>query len=188
MEALPAEIKSASLLHGGKVEFSQGDGKLILTIPPAALEPIDTIVELNLDRPAWNIPALARDSGIKATASNVYRNQDADYGPQSAFDEDEDTRWATDEGTKQAWISVDLGRVERIDGVNIQEAIAERVQKFAWQFREGADWKTIFTGTTLGPKFEKTFPPVTAREFRLNILDATDGPTISEFRLVEAKP
>lgn len=60
MEALPAEIKSASLLHGGKVEFSQGDGKLILTIPPAALEPMDTIVELNLDRPEWEIPLLAR--------------------------------------------------------------------------------------------------------------------------------
>jgi alpha-L-fucosidase len=188
LAALPAEIKSAMLLNGGKVDYSQDDGKLILTIPLASLEPIDTIVELNLDRPAWDIPVLARDSGIKAAASNVYRNQDADYGPQCAFDEDEDTRWATDEGTKQAWIAADLGRVERIDGVSIQEAIAARVQKFEWQFRDGSEWKTIFTGTTLGPKFEKTFSPVTAREFRLNILEATDGPTISEIRLVEAKP
>ena len=188
LPALPAEIKSASLLHGGKVEFSQNDGKLILTIPPASLEPIDTIVELKLDRPAWDISVLPHDPGIKATASNVYRNQDSDYGPQFAFDGDEDTRWATDEGTKQAWISADLGRVEHIDGISIQEVIATRVKKFEFQFRDGTDWKTIFTGTTLGPNFEKTFPPVTAREFRLNILDATDGPTISEIRLVESKP
>jgi alpha-L-fucosidase len=183
LPALPAKIKSASLLHGGKVGFSQNNGKLILTIPHASLEPIDTVVEMNLDRPASEIPVLTRDSGIKATASNVYRNQGSDYGPQSAFDGDEDTRWATDGGTKQAWISADLGRVERINGVSIEEAIAARVQKFELQFRDGTHWETIFTGTTIGPKFEKTFPPVAAREFRLNILEATEGPTITEIRL-----
>ena len=40
-------------------------------------------------------------------------------------------------------------------------------------------------GTTLGRGFQKQFPPVTAREFRLNILDATDGPTISEIEFLE---
>ena len=35
------------------------------------------------------------------------------------------------------------------------------------------------------PIGDRTFSPVTAREFRLNILDATDGPTIAEIELLE---
>ena len=35
----------------------------------------------------------------------------------------------------------------------------------------------------MGPGFTASFAPVTAQVVRLNILDATDGPTISEFQL-----
>ena len=57
--ALPATIKSATLLAGGSVKFSQKDGKLGLEIPAAALDTLDTIVKLEVDRPALEIPALA---------------------------------------------------------------------------------------------------------------------------------
>jgi alpha-L-fucosidase len=49
----------------------------------------------------------------------------------------------------------------------------------------GDGWKTLFTGQKLGSHFQKKFPAVTAQQFRLNILDATDGPTISEIELLE---
>ena len=42
----------------------------------------------------------------------------------------------------------------------------------------------IFAGTTLGEKFHQKIAPVTAREFRLDILDATQGPTINEIELL----
>jgi hypothetical protein len=58
------------------------------------------------------------------------------------------------------------------------------VQKFEFQYRAGDGWKTIFQGTTLGREFQKKFEPVTAREFRLDILDAADGPTISEIEFL----
>jgi hypothetical protein len=63
----------------------------------------------------------------------------------------------------------------------------QRVQKFEFQVREGSEWQTVFTGTTLGANFSRTFPPVTTKAIRLNILDATDGPTISEVQVTEAK-
>ena len=69
-------------------------------------------------------------------------------------------------------------------GVKIVEAYAGRVQKFEFQYRDKGDWKTIFTGTTVGESFEKHFNSVKADEFRLNILDATQGPTISEIQLL----
>jgi alpha-L-fucosidase len=184
---LPRKIKSATLLGGGSVKVTQENGKLALALDPAALDPIDTIVRLELDGSAMDLPALsaAPESSIKATASNVYQKQTANFGPQEAFDNDPHTRWATDAGTKQAWIAADLGKPMAIQRVRISEALQERVRQFELQYRDGETWKTIFTGEKIGPSFQQKFDAVTAREFRLNILNAINGPTISEIELLE---
>ena len=185
LPALPATVKSATLLNGGNVEFTQQDGKLTINLPAGPRDAIDTIIKLELDRPALDLPVLTPAPEIKATASNVFEKNEAEYGAEKAFDNDADTRWATDSGTKQAWIAADLGHTQSIGNVHLQEAkdYAGRVTKFEFQYRDGDDWKTIFSGTKIGSNFKKSFPAVTAREFRLNILDATDGPTLSEIEL-----
>lgn len=185
LPALPAKIESAALLDGEKVSASQQDGKLILEIPTASLDAMDTIVKLELDRPAMDLPVMNLPANFKATASNVYQNDEADYGPQFAFDSDEQTRWATDSETKQAWIAVQFMTPRTVSHIRISEAYAGRVKKFIFEYQDGNDWKTIFSGTTLGEKFERRFDPVTATEFRLNILDATEGPTIDEIELLK---
>ena len=134
-----------------------------------------------------DLPALDIPTEIQASASNVYGKGARDYGPQQAFDGDPETRWATDPGTKRAWIAGRLRKPGRFAGVRIQEAYPGRVRKFEFQFRDGAVWKTACAGTTLlGAHTELKFPAVTAQEFRLNILDATDGPTIAEIQLIPA--
>jgi alpha-L-fucosidase len=100
-----------------------------------------------------------------------------------AFDEDSGTRWATDNGTKRSWIAASFASSQTVGSVSISEYL-DRVQKFEFQYRAGADWKTIFTGSKIGGQFHQKFAPVTAREFRLNILDATEGPTINEIKLM----
>ncbi len=60
-----------------------------------------------------------------------------------------------------------------------------RIQRFNLQFKEGGEWKTIFAGTTMGADFTKRFEPVTARVVRLNILEATEGPTIDEWEILK---
>jgi alpha-L-fucosidase len=107
-----------------------------------------------------------------------------DYGPEMAFDGDPHTRWATDGGTKQAWIAIDLGKPLTLEGVKIEEEYAPRVEKFGLQYKDGSEWKTFFTGSKLG-HFSQKFPPVTARHLRLNILQANEGPTISEIQWIE---
>ncbi|MDB6112150.1 MAG: Alpha-L-fucosidase [Pedosphaera sp.] len=179
------KIKSASLLGGGTAKVRRKNGKLYVSVPRRARDAIDTIVELKLDGSAMDLPALEPLQEFKSTASNVFQGQDSDCGPQYAFDDDGDTRWATDPETKQAWIAADFGRSRTVRGVRIKEAYAGRVQKFEFQYREGDRWKTVFSGTTLDERFQKSFEPVRAREFRLNILDATDGPTISELEFLE---
>jgi alpha-L-fucosidase len=180
------KIISASVLGTrARIKFTRQDGKLIFTIPAGARDAGDTVVRLVLDHSAMDLPAMEQPATFKATASNIYQNDDVDYGAQFAFDGDSQTRWATDNGTKQAWIAVDFFKPRTVGRVRISEAYPNRVQKFEFQSRNGDNWKTIFSGTTLGDDFERTFASVTAREFRLNILDASEGPTINEIELLE---
>jgi alpha-L-fucosidase len=184
---LPRKVASAAILGGRPVATAQEGGQLVLKVPAAVRQPIDTIIKLELDGSVMDLPAVAvaRKGGVKATASNTFQHME-EYGPDAAFDQDPSTRWATDGGTHQAWIVADLGRPRAVRGVRIAEAVPydNRVQKFEFQYKQDGQWKTLFTGTTLGSQFHKSFDPVTAQEFRLNILDATEGPTLSEIELL----
>jgi alpha-L-fucosidase len=193
LSPIPARVISARALTGGSVEFAQNDAGLTLRVPVASQDAMDTLIALELDRPALELPPVKATSqgaslavGAKARASNVYHGSQQ-YGPDKAVDDDLDTRWATDGGTRQAWLEVDLGKPVAFSRVAIHEWATggTRIQKFELQYKEGADWKTIFTGTTVGSDFKKTFPAVTASVVRLNILDATEGPTIDEFELLK---
>ena len=182
---IAVRIKSARILGGEKIKFTRQDGKLVLTVPMALRDTNDTVITLKLAGSAMVISAVALPLEFKATASNVFQDETGLYGPQNAFDGDDGTRWATDSGTKQAWIAVAYVKPRTVAGVQISEAYANRVRKFEFQYRDRDDWKAIFSGTTLGEHFEQTFTPVSANEFRLNILDASDAPTIDEIKLLK---
>ena len=121
-------------------------------------------------------------SGAKAKASNVFQKNRA-YGPDKAVDSDPGTRWATDSGTKQAWLELDLGKPVTFGRVAISEEF-DRVRRFELQSKDGDTWKTVLQGTRIGEQYSQDFQPVTAQYVRLNILEATDGPTICEFGLL----
>ncbi|MGA2863724.1 MAG: alpha-L-fucosidase [Verrucomicrobiota bacterium] len=199
---IPARIVGSLVLTGGSAKVSQAGGQVTIALgpqassppvrgaetlrPPPARQEIDTIVRLELDRSAMDLEPVGMPGSVKASASNVFQNME-EYTADKAFDGDPATRWATDAGTRQAWIAVDLGRPRRLTGVRIREEYAGRVQRFELQRKEGQEWQTIFAGTTLGQEFSREFPPLTAQELRLNILEATEGPTISEIEFVDEK-
>jgi alpha-L-fucosidase len=177
------KIESASVLGGGPVEFARTNGQWVLTVPAALRDEYDTVIKLKMAGSVMQWPAIEFPPAFRATASTVFENDESDYGAKFAFDGDDQTRWATDSGTKQAWIAVDFLKPRTVNHVRISEAFPNRVQRFELQSRNDDGWKTIFAGTTLGVDFQRDFEPVTAREFRLNILDATEGPTINEIDL-----
>lgn len=182
---IPRKVVSAGVVGGGKVEVKQADGKLVLSLPATARAEVDTVVKLDLNGSAMDLAAIAQVGGdTRAKASNVYMQNDEDFGPAMAFDDDLSTRWATDGGTKQAWIEVDLGKARQISRVTIDEWFNEnpRIQSFQIQVWDGA-WKTVLEGKTVGHNKSLTFAPVTTQRVRLNILDATDGPTINEIKI-----
>jgi alpha-L-fucosidase len=187
LPALPKRVTDSSLLTGGTVSVRQTKEAVEIQVPARDRQEIDTIVKLTLDGPAGEIEPLATPSnslatGARARASNVFQ-KNRGYGPDKAIDDDPGTRWATDSGTKQAWLELDLGKPVTFGRVAISEEY-DRVQRFELQYKDGDAWKTFLQGTRIGEQYGKDFPPVTAQAVRLNILEATDGPTIWEFQLL----
>ncbi len=185
-------LRGSVLTDGTQVSVSQTPDEVMLkfTLGAADVAPnemIDRIVALELDGPASEISARALSSGSlcankPARASNVFQNSPA-YAPGKAVDEDSATRWATDAGTRQAWLEVDLGESQSFERVQIEEAYPGRVKRFELQVQDGGEWKSFFHGTELGAHFVHKFPSVTGRKLRLNILEASEGPTLWEFQV-----
>jgi alpha-L-fucosidase len=187
---IPKKIITSSVLTGGTATVRQTDESIEISITKAYRRELDTIIKLDLDGPAGEIAPVSLPSASlayrkKVTASNVYQNN-SQHGPDKAVDDDPATRWATDSGVKQAWLEVDMGKPMTFNRVKISEEY-ERVREFELQYKDNGQWKTFDRGTKIGPEYMKDFEPVTAGKVRLNILDATDGPTIWEFQLLAPK-
>jgi len=184
---VPKKIIASSVLTGGTVIVKQTEEFIEISVPESYRQELDTIIKLDLDGPAGEIAPLSLPSASlvyrkKVRASNVYQNI-SQHGPDKAVDDDPATRWATDSGVKQAWLEVDMGKPITFNRVKISEEY-ERVREFELQYKDNGQWKTFTRGAKIGPDYVKDFEPVTAGQVRLNILDATDGPTIWEFQLL----
>jgi len=128
-------------------------------------------------------PPVAKDGlcvGKTATASTVYSPE---YGPQNAIDGNPKTRWAAKLGATNAWLEVDLGRATRIGGALISEVEWKETRAFVIEAKEGATWKELTRGTTIGAELVVGFPPVTARIVRLRIAESKLAANINEFQL-----
>ena len=188
--APPVEIKSARLLQGAAIPMQRSDGMLSLEIPDGAWDPIDTIVELTVSGDSMEIAPLSSAGGpsipgAKATASAVFSSS-PEFAADKAIDGDSETRWATPAGTKNCWIQLDLPEPATITGVEIDEVMTthtSRVKKYELQVKDGGSWTTVHSGGAVGEHAKLTFAPVSTTAIRLNILDASEGPTISEIRL-----
>jgi alpha-L-fucosidase len=190
LPGLPKRVTDSSLLTGGTVSVRQTQESIEIHVPARDRQEIDTIVKLELDGPAAEIePVAIRSaslaSGKKAAASNVFQGS-REHEPAKAFDDDPGTRWATDSGVKLAWLEVDLGKPMTFGRVAISEEY-DRVRRFELQYKDGETWKTFLQGTQIGEKYTQAFQPVTAQHVRLNVLEATDGPTIWELQLLPPK-
>jgi len=164
-------------------------------VPPAKRAALNTKLDKKGHPPAGGqedgtppqLPPDAAESvakGRQVAASNVYQNN-RDWRPEMALDGDPRTRWACDAGVRQAWLTVDLGQACTIDRAWISEAY-NRIEQFELQADRDGRWETFARGGKIGSGQELKFPPITVQKVRLNILDASDGPTIWEFLLFDA--
>jgi alpha-L-fucosidase len=127
--------------------------------------------------------------GAPATASSVYQN-DKEFEPGRAVDDDSNTRWAADEAARDGWLEIDLGASREFDGAYLSEGW-DRVRSFVLETREsdGKPWNSFCSGTTIGTAgLTLAFPRTRGRHVRLHVLEASGGPSIWDFELYEAPP
>ena len=192
LPAIPAKVLRSRVLSGGQPDVRQTAAGLQVSVPESDRQPIDTIVALELDGAACDLTAvdvpgpITLTSNAKATASNVFQNL-AEYSPDKAIDGRTDTRWATDSGVTSAWLELDFGKMVTFSRFRIKQAYPElqRVRKFAIEYWQDDQWKPCYLGESLTATLSGKCESVTAQRVRLNIMEATDGPTLWEFQLFE---
>ena len=123
--------------------------------------------------------AISRNKPAKASSTWDAPGYEAD----KAFDDDDSTRWGAAKDVRDAWLEVDLQKETRISRAVIKELGFHRTQEFAIEYKDGEAWKELAHGTVVGGEKQIKFPPVAARQVRLNILKASDTPTIEEFQV-----
>ena len=118
-----------------------------------------------------------------AQASDVHPGG-TQFGADKAVDDDPDTRWATSDNIKQAWLEVELAKPSSISRLVIKE-LDPRLRKFQLQYRMTSqeEWKVAYDGSRAGTDFSAAFPTVQARFVRLEIIDSSRPPTIWEFQV-----
>lgn len=146
-----------------------------------SLAPADVVLEV-FDAPPvgeWGTGSLTAHK--PAEASSVHPGGTV-YGGDKAVDDDLGTRWATPDGTTNAWLAVDLLKEESIGRLVIRE-LDPRITRFQLEHRNdpSAEWTVAFAGSNAGTHFNRPVQPFRARYVRLNILDASKPPTLWEF-------
>ena len=189
LPAIKPRIVKHTVLTGGAATVRQTEARIEISVPADQRDAVDTIVKLELDASAKDVPAsksqpngaASLTTGKKATASNWFQKSDT-YAPDKAVDDDPDTRWGCDWGTHSCWLEVDLGAPQTFDRAAISEPY-DRVQEFELQVMDRGEWRAFHHGTTIGENLALKFAPVTGRHVRLNLRKTTDGPSIWEFQL-----
>ncbi len=192
---LPAKVRSSRLLTGGEVSLKQSDTGLEIRIAKEDRKAIDTIVALEIDRPAMefepipvkslNVPITEGKKGTASSVRNIHGNVTR-YSANSALDGRDNTRWTTELGDKSAWMEVDLGKEMSFDRAAILVS-GPTGERFALEYRKGKEWVVFHEGKDIEPGFDIRFDPITARFVRLNILESSREPSVSEFQLFAPK-
>ena len=132
------------------------------------------------------IPALAAagdlplSQGKPAKASSVWG---VGFEAGMANDGNDESRWGAAPDARSGWLEIDLGVPLLVSRAVVKELGFHRTQQFAIEYRDGESWKPLVTGTKIAGERTFAFPPVKAQCFRLNILKASEVPTIEEFQL-----
>ncbi|MHC4983678.1 MAG: alpha-L-fucosidase [Planctomycetota bacterium] len=203
------KIVSAEILTSpeGEVKVTQTDEHVAVVVPNEHIDPIDTIIALELDGPAMEArivpaPSGALTKGKPARASHVWTWPAIGVtmetnGPAAAVDGHFETGWASRAERKQdrgkpRWLEVDLGGPAKVSRclVSLAGALAAHRkghQAFEVQVKQADEWLRLFgSGSLTGLDRQRwdhkiEFEPVTGRFFRLLVWGRTAY--VREFQL-----
>lgn len=162
---------------------------LLLNVPPNNQGTVDEAILKRVEEFGKNVKEsfdenLAKTEGASVKVSSVRGNAQT-YKPSNMIDENDDTYWTTDDGTKSGEILIDLGKETKFDVVSVEEAIqnGQRINNYKVEYRNGDSgaWTLLEEGKTIGAKRLCRTSETTARQIKITV-GTTDGkvPMISE--------
>lgn len=176
---------------GARLPVRADRGGATLTLPPAAPDPIDSVIAVEIDgEPQVIAPAALLSQGKPVEVSGEWPGREELLGKAHVNDGRFDTIWAGPENSRDGWVQLDLGSEVTADRAVVSEGREyARCNKFQVQAEVAGEWKTVAEGAGIGPRKSVSFAPVTARRFRLTLAvsqpaGAPDGePVLGEFQL-----
>lgn len=91
-----------------------------------------------------------------------------------------DTYWAPEEGTEYAAIVVDLHEETAFNHIVLKEHLmGQRIERFELEYKDGDQWKHLYTGTIVGRKRICRFETVESRFIKLTISESRWWPNLS---------
>jgi len=179
-------VKRAYLLaepreNGLDVETS--DQGVVLTLPKRAPDPLVSVVVVEIEGEPEVVPPPPNLAGGKPVeVSSAWPGRPHLTG-ENITDGDPGSMWAAEETARTAWVKLDLQEECVVSGALLSDAPYGRTQAFTLEARVGGEWRQLARGATIGSQRLLTFPPVTARVFRLTLDKTSDTPTLADFQL-----
>ncbi len=169
------ELKITYKTVGNYIEFKFPLMKTLDTMATVVVVQIKGEPKITIANP---IPSLK----MPATASS---EKDNNTKASLAFDGNGRKGWVAADSEKTGWLAVDLGKPTSIGSITITEAgtFDKFVKDFKLEYKDGGEWKTVFEDKTIGAGYFKSFKPVVAKEFRINILESSKTPQLKEVQL-----
>ena len=184
---LGVEIKNCKLAAGGKIKIGKKEGKTILEFGGESLQPINTLVEIETTGSVMSIKPMEISSqsltfNKKATASS---NPDPHWRGITSINNGDwvGQYWVPAKDDKTPWAEIDLGKPEKISKAIIYEN-GNAIKAFEIQYLTGKNWKTVYTGKTIGHRAEINLPKFTAQNVKIVLKDFSGVPGIYEFVLL----
>jgi alpha-L-fucosidase len=186
------EIKKCYLASGGKVKFAKLNGTNVIEFEGKLLQPLNTIVEIELDGNAMDIKPV----DVIAQSLSYMKKVTGSSNLNPGWIEHEwtdinsvtngdwvGTFWQAAADDKAPWVEIDLGKPEKISKVVIYES-GKKINSFDLQYKFGDGWKTFYKGTRIGARKEIDFKPIDAQFVRMVINSFSSAPAIYEIMLL----
>ncbi|MBT8298351.1 MAG: discoidin domain-containing protein, partial [Maribacter sp.] len=125
--------------------------------------------------------------GLKVHATD-YRGENAKYEAENVNDGNLQTYWATNNGVKQAAITIEFNNPTEVNRILLQEYIplGQRIKNFIVSAEVNGEWQEIHGQTTIGYKRILRFDAVRATKIKVQIMDAKGPIAISNIELYRA--
>ena len=162
-----------------KLKVAHEPERLLISVPAAAPDPVDSVVVLELDGEPVALPLATAGAKATATASKPGN------GPENALDGTGAKRWIAPADVKSAALEVELAAQTTIAGIGFDEPdVWPRMrQSFVLEAKAGDAWTKVADGKTDGHGVKRAIAPVTARVFRLTMTCDAGSPGVAELQL-----